>query len=288
MAGFRVGHWTDYEAKTGCTVVLFDSLVPAVVDVRGGAPATRETDLLAADRMVGKVDAILLTGGSAFGLSAADGVMQFLRDQGRGWPTAVMPVPIVAAAALFDLGVGSPVWPGPEAGFAACGGAVAPDEIAVGAVGAGTGATVRKLWPNRPALPGGIGYASEGLPDGSTIHALVAVNAVGEIVAGDQADVPRRELLTTSEEMPTEREATTRGVVIVDGTSTARALRRVAVAAHDGYARAIVPAHTTFDGDIVLACATGGLAEDRLEREVMLCIAAELAVERAIRSAVSG
>jgi L-aminopeptidase/D-esterase-like protein len=155
-ASFSVGHWSDAADQTGCTVVLFDRLVPAVVDVRGGAPGTRETDLLAADRLVGQVDAILLTGGSAHGLAAADGVMEFLRERRRGYQTQSGPVPIVSAAVIFDLAVGMPVWPTSQDGYAACVSAQPLSSSETGSIGAGMGATTSKLWTNRAAKSGGL------------------------------------------------------------------------------------------------------------------------------------
>lgn len=287
MSGFRIGHWTDDINRTGCTVAIFDQLVPAVCDVRGGAPATRETDLLSAERLVGQVDAILLTGGSAFGLAAADGVMTYLREQGRGWPTHVMPVPIVPTAALFDLGVGNPVWPNAEAGYSACLAAVSPELVEIGQIGAGTGATYRKLWPDFTALPGGFGYASILIPGGPQVHALVAINAVGDVRrAGVEPADRARWIGHTAQSEVSERESTTLGIVIVEGSISKRGLRRLTVAAHDAYARLIVPSHTLFDGDIVFAAALHSSAMEDPMTETQVALATELAMEAAIRSAV--
>ncbi len=249
MPTFQIGHWTDPVARTGCTVILFDQLVPAVVDIRGGAPATRETDLLQPDKLVGQVDAILLTGGSAFGLGASDGVMRFLAERGRGWPTSVTPVPIVSAAALFDLAVGEARWPDADAGYAACVAANSIHEIATGPVGAGTGATVRKLWPSLDALRGGFGTGTRKTSDGTIVHALVVVNAIGD-VAGTGSfgeETPP----SGSNDSLNEREATTLGVIVIDGSCDPVSLRRVAISTHDAYARLIRPCHTLFDGDLV-------------------------------------
>lgn len=285
MAPFLIGHWSDLNARTGCTVLLFNRLVPAVIDVRGGSPATRETDLLASDALVGQVNAILLSGGSAFGLGAADGVVQFLRERGQGWPTNVMAVPIVAAAALFDLGVGAATWPTADAGYQACRNAVGVEWIDVGRIGVGAGATLRKLWPGLHPRAGGFGYATESVGNAGRVHAFVAVNAVGDLAAAGESD-PRRALLTDPSAAVAHREATTLGVVIIEGASSHRALRRVAVAAHDGYARSLVPAHTLFDGDLVFACATERAADTDPRTELRLAVAAELATEAAIRTAV--
>src|ERR1700682_3576118 len=196
IPGIRVGHWTDLEAGTGCTVVLCEQGAVAGVDVRGAAPATRETDLLRPGSLVGRAHAILLSGGSAFGLDAATGVMRFLEERGAGFPTAAGPVPIVPAAALFDLSIGrADVRPDAAAGYAAC---VAASETAEeGCVGAGTGATVAKLGGPGGAIKSGIGTATRTLADGTRIAALLAVNAVGAIYepsTGAPVAIPRSRL----------------------------------------------------------------------------------------------
>src|SRR5438445_9729565 len=180
IPGIRVGHWTDLDAATGCTVVLCETAVCAGVDVRGAAPATRETDLLRPGSLVGRAHAILLSGGSAFGLDAATGVMRYLEERGVGFPTPAGPVPIVPAAALFDLGIGRPdVRPDAEAGYAAC--RAAADDVTEGTVGAGTGATVAKLAGPGGAIKSGVGTAARRLPDGTIVGVLLAVNAVGAV-----------------------------------------------------------------------------------------------------------
>jgi L-aminopeptidase/D-esterase-like protein len=283
-ATFTVGHWTDETNHTGCTVVLFDRLVPAVVDVRGGAPGTRETDVLASDRLVGRVDAILLTGGSANGLAAADGVMQHLRERKRGFETAAGPVPIVSAAVIFDLAVGSPTWPTADDGYAACAAARPLNESGMGRIGAGTGATYRKLWPNREPEPGGFGWSTVRISHDIAIHALAVVNAVGDVIGGDWVD-GRPALLGGMHELE-ERSATTLVTVIVDGAADQRTLRRVATSAHDAMARTIVPCHTLWDGDLVFAVQTGDTADVALPDALRLTVAAELVVEQAVKSAV--
>ncbi|HEY2572010.1 MAG TPA: P1 family peptidase, partial [Solirubrobacteraceae bacterium] len=194
VPGIRVGHWTDLQAATGCTVLLCETAVSAGVDVRGAAPATRETDLLRPGSLVGRAHAILLTGGSAFGLNAASGVMRFLEERGVGVQMRSGVVPIVSAAALFDLGLGrADVRPDADAGYAACEGASNTD-IAEGTVGAGTGATVAKARGPDSAIKGGIGTAARELPNGVVIGALVAVNAVGGVYdpsTGQGVAVPR-------------------------------------------------------------------------------------------------
>src|SRR6266851_7284625 len=181
IPGIRVGHWTDLEAATGCTVVLCERGAVAGVDVRGAAPATRETDLLRPGSLVGRAFAILLTGGSAFGLDAATGVMRFLEERGVGFATQAGAVPIVPAAALYDLAIGrSDVRPDAASGYAACQ-AASEKTVAEGCVGAGTGATVAKLGGPADAIKSGIGSACRTLPDGTLVAALVAVNAIGAI-----------------------------------------------------------------------------------------------------------
>ena len=285
MATFQVGHWTDSLARTGCTVILFDQLVPAIIDIRGGAPATHETDLLQPDKLVGQVDAILLTGGSAFGLAASDGVMRFLAERGRGWPTSVIPVPIVTAASLFDLGVGEARWPDSNAGYSACLDARPVIAVSTGAVGAGTGATIRKMWPTIQLQRGGFGIGTERVTNGTAVHALVAVNAVGDVVGTDSFG--NKLSATNTDQTITEREATTLGVIIVDGLCDTTTLRRIAVSTHDAYARAIHPCHTLFDGDLVYVAQTGSTVDVDRSITVELCQAAELAMDTAIRSAVA-
>ena len=180
VGGLLVGHWTDPESITGCTVVLCEEPHPASVDVRGGAPGTRETDLLAPGRLVERVDAIVLSGGSAFGLAAAQGTVQWLYEHGRGFPTGVVPVPIVPAAIIFDLWLGRPEWPGPEAGYAAT--AAASPLFETGCVGAGTGATIGKFAGLAAAMKSGIGTASLTTVDGLVVAALMVVNALGSVV----------------------------------------------------------------------------------------------------------
>jgi len=283
-AAFTIGHWTDSVARTGCTVVLFDRLVPAIVDVRGGAPGTRETDLLASDRLVGQVDAILLTGGSAHGLAAADGVMQFLRERGRGFSTAAGPVPIVSAAVLFDLAVGEPTWPLPANGYAACEVAQPISESATGSIGAGTGATTSKLREDHESRSGGLGWSTVRLSDDCSVHALAVVNAVGEVVTSDWID--KRSFLLGSPAALDDRSATTLVVVVVDGNADHKTLRRIAVSAHDAMARTIIPCHTIWDGDLVYAAHTGETVSADQPTTLRLTVAAELAVEQAIRSSI--
>ena len=263
--GIKVGHATNSIARTGCTVILCSAGATAGVDVRGAAPGTRETDALRPGRLVQKAHAILLTGGSAFGLDAAGGVVQYLEEREMGFPAGPVRVPIVPAAVIFDLGVGdAKVRPDREMGYQACLNAT-DDPVAMGAIGAGTGATVGKA-PGVTSSPGGVGSACITLESGLVVAAITVVNALGnvvhpetgEIVAGgkengDFVDITER-LLDANIVHGTN---TTIGVVATNATLTPAEANRVAEMAHDGMARAIRPSHTMFDGDTLFTLATG-------------------------------
>jgi L-aminopeptidase/D-esterase-like protein len=275
VPGIKVGHWTDPVGLTGCTVVLCPPGTIGSGEVRGGAPGTRETDLLRPGMLVHEVNAVLVTGGSAFGLAAADGVMRWLEERGVGFDTQVAKVPIVPAAVLFDLGVGDPLArPGPEAGYASC--EAASEEVPEGKVGAGTGATVA----GRTA-EGGLGTAAVS-NDGLTVGALAAVNAYGEIV-DDEGTVIAGAPSGHEPEQPTlGLTNTTIVVVATDARLTRERAHLLAIAAHDGLARAVRPAHTMWDGDTVFTLATGTTEAEQSVLERM----AEEAVADAIRRAV--
>ena len=268
VPGLLVGNAADPSLKSGVTVLLGEAPMVVGVNVMGGAPGTRETDLLAPDKMVSAVDALVVSGGSAFGLEAAGGVVDGLRALGRGFAVGDMRVPIVPAAILFDLlNGGAKDWqenPYPALGRAAL--AAAAAEFSLGSTGAGAGATVA-------GLKGGLGSASLTLPGGVRVGALVAVNAVGSVTVGDgphfwaapfelgaefggMGPAPRVRSLFPA---PIKRlgEATTIGIVATDAILTKAEATRLATAAQDGLARAIVPAHTPHDGDLVFAAATG-------------------------------
>lgn len=295
VGGLRVGHHTDLAAATGCTVVLCEAGATAAADVRGAAPATRETDLLRPENTVQRVQAILLTGGSAFGLAAADGVVRFLARRGAGFPTRAGPVPIVPAAALFDLGLGqADVRPTPADGEAACL-AATDGPVPLGSVGAGTGATVGHLRGPAACVKGGLGSASRRLGSGQTVAALVAVNAFGDVVqptTGELLAGPRLasgKLSSTSasiEELGGRQggafQHTTLAVVATDATLDRVALTRVAQIAHDGLARAIRPCHTSFDGDVVFALSTELLPV--VHPTIVGTIAAEVLAEAVVRA----
>lgn len=278
--GVTVGHWSDPEARTGCTVVLLPAGTTASGEIRGGAPASREFPLLDPQRVVSNVDAVVLTGGSAFGLAAADGVVAALEVEGRGVPTRSGPVPIVVAMALYDLGVGdADVRPDAAAGRSALRAAV-PDP-AVGAVGAGTGATVGTWRGREAATPGGLGIATVQRDD-AVVTAIVACNAAGEIDDGTVVDAVVRDRF----DWPVGAEPftnTTIGVVVTNVRLDPTGCLVIAQGAHDGLARAIVPPHMRSDGDGFVAASTGVV--DALVDDVRLMTV--VAVERAVRVGVA-
>lgn len=278
-AGVRVGHWTDPRGRTGCTVVLLPEGTVAGVEVRGGAPATRELDLLDPQRTVQRADAILLAGGSAFGLAAADGVMRYCEERGMGFPTAAGPVPIVPALAVFDLLEGEPVRPGAAEGYAACEAAVEAG-IELGRVGAGTGATIAKWRGREHARPGGVGGAVLE-HNGLSVAAVIVVNAFGDLRDPDAPPrIPPEALAPTAAAFGN----TTVGAVVTNATLSKSECQRAAVSGHVGMARALDPVHTSADGDALVVAATG-LVEARLE--VVSALAA-VVVEQAIRTGVGG
>jgi len=276
VAGVRVGHFTDPRRPTGCTVVLVEQGAVCGVDVRGAAPGTRETELLSPLNTIEQVHAVLLAGGSAFGLDAAGGVMRWLEERGIGIAVGPARVPIVPAAILFDLWLGDvTVRPNAAAGYAACD-AASETAAAQGNVGAGAGATVGKLFGIERAMKGGIGAASVTVA-GITVGALVAVNALGDVIdpstgqpiAGART-VDGRHLTGTMAallrgELPAPLQpgsATTIGVIATDAQLTKAQANKIAQMAHDGLARCINPVHTMGDGDTLFALGTGasGLA----------------------------
>ncbi len=300
--GIRVGQAQNDTARTGVTLVLAPKLgAVAGVSVRGAAHGTRETDVLKPGNLVDRAHAVVLAGGSAFGLSAADGVMRFLAQNGIGIDMQVARIPIVPAAVLFDLGVGNPtVYPDAAMGQAAC--MAASKGVQQGRVGAGTGATVGKLVQQAQPHPGGIGSASLTLPEGITVGALVAVNAVGDIYHPDtneciacarmqdgtpvRADgllfghAPAKQPIR----IPAPGSNTTIGVIAVDCKLSKSEANRLADVAHDGLARTIRPVQTQMDGDTLFALAT-----ERVDQEinfVKLCAAAAEVTARAVANAI--
>lgn len=297
VPGLTVGHWTDPEALTGCTVVLCQPAAIAGVDVRGSAPGTRETELLRPGMAVERADAIVLSGGSAFGLAAASGVADWLAARGRGHATQAGPVPIVPAAILFDLGVGPIVRP-PTAAAGALACDAAGLEIAQGNVGAGTGATVAKLAGLQYAWKGGIGTASDRLDDGTVVGALIAVNAVGDVHDLDGSIIARprhasghgaTHLLRTGTANPfaaTPGQNTTIGVVATSASLSKEQVVKLAALGQGALSIAIRPAHTMLDGDTIFALATGvGAAADAWTFTRIGAVLSEV-VQRAIANAV--
>jgi len=282
VGGLRVGHWTDAVGRTGCTVLLFEGSTVASVDVRGGAPGSTETALLDPWRTASGVHAVVLTGGSAFGLASTDGVRRWLDERGIGFQIGTVRVPLVAGAVIFDLLAGDPsARPGADAGYAAC--EAATREPAEGLVGAGTGATVAKLTGDRTRR-GGLGIATV-RAGGATVTAIVVANAVGGIW-DDEAGSWVAEL-PPGPGTPTPSGAnTTIGCVVTDARLDKSQAFRVASVAHDGLARVVRPAHTDLDGDAIFCVSVGGDA--RIEAPTALVqTAAAGAVARAIVRAVA-
>jgi L-aminopeptidase/D-esterase-like protein len=255
--GILVGHWTDEVGRTGCTVVLAPAGAVGGVDVRGAAPATLGTDTLRPGTLVERAHAILLTGGSAYGLDAAAGVLRYLEERSVGYALASVRVPIVAGAVLFDLANGDPrARPDGEAGYAAC--AAANVEPAVGAVGAGTGATVAKGGDPAQVRPGGFGVASV-RADGATVTAVVVTNSVGGIWDDDRHEWVVEHSAWSRPASLFAGTNTTIGAVVTDATLTKDQANRVATVAQDGIARAIRPSRTMYDGDTLFCLATGAV-----------------------------
>ncbi|MGE5276929.1 MAG: P1 family peptidase [Acidobacteriota bacterium] len=296
--GYRIGHHTDGKRRTGCTVILPPPGTTAAVDVRGGAPGTRETGVFTPGNLVSEIHGLLFAGGSAFGLAAATGVASWLRGRGVGFRVGRARVPIVAAAVLFDLAVGdADAYPGEEEGFAACE-AAREGEIETGPVGAGAGATVGKLFGAGRAARGGVGCAALDVFGGHRVAALAAVNAFGDVVDAEtgtpiagpsgessafrSANALWRESLTDS---PLAGANTTLVCVVSTVPFDEGALKRVAIEAHDGLARAVRPAHTVVDGDTVFALAPAG-SKPALATRLRIGAAAAEAVARAIVDAV--
>lgn len=301
VRGLQVGHFTETRRPTGVTVVLAPEGAVAGVDVRGAAPGTRETELLSPLNAIEKVHAVMLAGGSAFGLDAAGGVMRWLEERGIGVPVGLARVPIVPAAILFDFWMGdTAVRPDAAAGYAACE-AASTAPVTEGNVGAGTGATVGKLLGIQRAMRGGLGSASITV-GGITVAALVAVNAVGDVLdpstgrllagarsadgqrlEGTMAAMRRGELLAPMQPGA----ATTLGVVATDAVLTKAQANKMAQMAHDGFARSINPVHTMNDGDTIFALATGasGQSANLTLIGALAADAMATAIVRAVRAA---
>lgn len=299
--GFAIGHWTAPDAPTGCTVILPPVGTRAAADVRGGGPGTRETDVIDPLANPQEATAVLLTGGSAHGLAAADGVVRWCEEHERGYPTPAGRVPLVPAAVIYDLNAdprGLSVRPGPEAGYAACEAARA-GVPARGGTGAGRGAAVAKIRGREAGAPGGIGYAALRTGAGETVAALVVVNATGDVLdeRGDLIAGPRdeegrmarsAELLAAGQRPPDglpERQSTTLACVMTDAGLDKVGCAKVARMASAGTARAVDPVFTPFDGDVVFCLAAGSPSPDPW-RLVRVGTAAATVVAAAIRDGV--
>lgn len=298
--GFAIGHWTDREGATGCTVVLAPEGSRGGADVRGGGPGTRETDVVAPLAGTGDVTAVLLTGGSAFGLGAADGVMRWLEERGRGHWTPAGVVPIVPAAVIYDLAAGDPAArPGPDEGYTACD-AAAEGVPTTGRVGAGTGAAVGKILGRRGAAATGLGYAAARSGCGEMVAAVAVANAFGDVIGagGEVLAGPRMEdggrartaeLIAAMEEPPDparlEERNTTLVCVMTDAPLDNRGCARVSRMASGGVARAVDPVFSDVDGDVAFCIASGEGAPDFFAPTRVGTIAATVTAA-AIRDAV--
>ena len=283
--GVRVGHLTDLEGITGCTVVLCPPDTMGSVDVRGGAPGTRETDAIRPGTAVNEVHAIVLTGGSAFGLAAASGVQRWLEEHGIGFDTPVAKVPIVPAAVIFDLGLGdATARPDEAAGYAACEAASGGD-VEEGSVGAGTGATFAKQPDPDACWKGGLGTVAVEEGD-RVVAALAAVNALGTVLGEDGEPIAENRN-PQAEPRPWPGTNTTLAVVATNARLTKERAQLLAQAGSEGVSTVVSPAHTMWDGDTVFAIATGEVEAPQRDLEAMAAQAVAEAVRRGIRSAGS-
>ena len=296
IEGFKLGHWTDAEACTGCTVILCPPSTVASCEVRGSSPGSRELSLLAPDKKMNEIHALLLTGGSAFGLSAADGVVAWLEEHDRGYATPWGKVPIVPAAVIFDLNIGSwNVRPGSQQGYEAC--ANASEELrAAGNVGAGFGATVGKWKGKDTRMKGGFGWA-EVRHDALHVQACVVVNAVGDVI-GEDGNVLAGALSpgggfaveTEGMRIPSagrmkDMTNTTLAVVMTNARLAKWDCYRVSQRIHDGFARTIIPVHTSYDGDASFVLSQGSVESDLdLVAELSAQVVGD-AIRHAVRSA---
>ena len=283
--GVRVGHVTDREGITGCTVVLCPPGTTGSVDVRGGAPGTRETDAIRPGTAVNEVHAVVLTGGSAFGLATATGVQRWLEERGIGFETPVARVPIVPAAVLFDLGLGdASARPDESAGYAACE-AASGGVVEEGSVGAGTGATFAKQPDPGACWKGGVGTAAVEEGD-RVVTALAAVNALGTVLGEDGEPVAENRN-PDAEPEPWPGTNTTLVIVATNGRLTKERAQLLAQAGSEGVSTVVSPAHTMWDGDTVFAIATGEVEAPQRDLEAMATQAVAEAIRRGVRSAVS-
>ena len=299
--GIKVGNAQDMEAITGCTVILCEEGATAGVDVRGGSPGTRETDLLKSENLVDKIHGVMLAGGSAFGLDAASGAMKYLEESGIGFDVQVTKVPIICSAILFDLNIGDyRVRPDSEMGYTACMNAT-DKECPNGSIGAGTGATVGKFFGNERAMKGGLGSYAVEVGD-LKVGAIVAVNCLGDVIDPSTGEIlaglldESGEVLIGTEDVLTSlyREKrnifsgnTTIGVVATNGKLTKPEANKLASMAHNGYGRTMRPAHSIFDGDTIFTMATGKVDADINVVGLLAARTMEQAVINAVKSANS-
>lgn len=299
--GMRMGNSQKLNGPTGCTVIIFEKGAPAGVDVRGGSPGTRETDLLNPVNLVDKIHAVLLAGGSAFGLDAAAGVMQYLEENNIGYDVSVTKVPIVCGAVLFDLNIGDfKVRPDKVMGYEAC----KNSELNLcenGNIGAGAGATVGKILGSKYAMKGGLGTFATQVGD-LKVGAVVAVNCLGDVIDTENQTIIAGALnvdgktFANTEKVMLERYSekknlfsgnTTIGVVVTNGNFTKTQMNKIASMSHNGYGRAIRPAHSMFDGDTIFAVSCGKVEADLSVVGFLAAEVMEKAIVRAVKSADS-
>jgi L-aminopeptidase/D-esterase-like protein len=281
--GIQVGHWTDTVGRTGCTVVLAADGAVGGVDVRGAAPSTLGTDALRPGTLVDQVHAVLLAGGSAFGLEAAAGVMRYLEEREVGYELASVRVPIVAGAVIFDLPIGDPrARPDRDAGYAAC--TAATDEPGIGAIGAGIGASVAKGGDGSQIRAGGVGIVGASAGNAS-VAAVMVVNSVGGIWDDDRGEWVAEFTAWDRASRLVPGTNTTIGVVVTDAKLTKDQANRIAAVAHDGIARAIRPSHTMYDGDTMFCLATGAVSAPYDAVEAVAVEAVAKAIADGVRSA---
>jgi L-aminopeptidase/D-esterase-like protein len=299
VEGIRVGHCSDYEGGTGCTVVLLDRGATCGIDIRGSAAGTRQVDALSLSHVVEEVHAVLLSGGSSFGLDATGGVMRYLEERGVGFDAGVAKIPIVPTAVIFDLGFGDHrARPTAEMGYEAC--LKADKPVGEGSIGVGVGATVGKLFAAARAMKGGVGTASVAMPDGIVVAALAVVNAFGDvldnvtgkIIAGVRTAEDSLALANTVECLKQGRvrkqfglDNTTLAVVATNARFTKREVTKVAQMAQGGLIKTISPVHTTFDGDLIFAVSLGEMEGDVNRIGVFGEFVVAEAVKRAVRKA---
>jgi L-aminopeptidase/D-esterase-like protein len=299
IEGIKVGHASDFKGYTGCTVILCEKGAVCGIDVRGSASGTRQVDALGVSHIVEQIHGILLAGGSSFGLDASSGVARYLEEKNVGFDVGVARIPIVPSAVIFDLGFGNPkARPTPEMGYEAC--LRAGIEVEEGSVGAGTGATVGKIFELPRAMKGGLGTSSLSMPDGLKVAALVVVNAFGDIIDNvtGKIIVGLRKAEDSSEFANTVKQIkegatkkqfgianTTLGVVATNAIFNKREITKIAQMAQGGLIKTISPVHTTFDGDLVFALATGELEADINKVGVLAEFVLAEAIKRAVKKA---